>query len=1249
MRNQLIVPISVEAWVVNQKVLTADPAFPQKNFRRWSLDYNMLELYSTPMPGPFSGEDPFFQTPDQSQGVYLHWTLPKGLRHAQHDETKNAMTFPPLPNRWLITRYYGPKTKRAVNAWVIESDYFGSLATSSYPDPTRTGGTLIGRCTPLKDCKPSSPSNYLPDPLTAVSSGDIHFLAYQRYNENVFSFHDNLSENPTETLSYSITGWYATLEQDPLAAWDAEKDSFEAWIKKYQWQITAEDKSQGAHRSLYQGRVWGIAWALAGDAPVSPETPDSKNLQVAVGANGLEALAALVTQNNPGLIPPELFKALNNGLLEKLEDSDGLEDIQQHAHRSEFASHTGKFTWAVCSTGKEDSDFEASALSLSLDQAKLLDKLNSQQADLNTHQQLLTSLQWNLYALWWKRGAAKGLRHLPSDEAFAKKIKALQQQISDQTKTCQQSSKQLASTQDALTQSIQPKGLKKRMRPRFWRPQDPVILVTGVIPPKYVPDDQLLCRYNNQIITGIADDKITVTSDIVNTAVSPVDLSTLPGDIQSSLQQLLVEGCLLDPTNADSLALLASADVGKLTSIMQGHNPQFFQGQLPVHGLSAWIQPWSPLFCEWQVEWYSLAFPNWSFNQQGDHAYRLQKVPEAKVLKSQSLGGHSLMTAQVNFALKGQLKRILQQDPVLQKKFPQWKNLLQIIDDWPVVSLTLSGFHDELAQRDADMNRIPQQEDKNEQPIRQSVDDQCHSTPLPGPVPQSLQPPPSDFQAARHGQFYLTGLSILDSFGQAIDIISPDSKDQQDALNFKPILSDTLKPDVDSEKNLLTVCPQEPLRFIQLTPRIIQNTRLDVDWVSAQDDKQRLLTSCQQNPIAGWLLPNYLEQAIQVYDPQGYCLGELQKTISKKNPLVWQPYPLASKTYPDLDSIAIDYPLLGKMLLALNPSNYDELNEVLDLALSSKVAPNSQYAHYTAALIGRPIALARSRWQLQLEQPAYQDQSWRYTLKSPAPDAFSTYDFPIKLGNVQLNKDGLIGYFTDSNFNQLYSDFEPDHPSYVHSNYVFTLKPQNPDIDLPQMTTVLMEPLSAIHAYSDILPMHAHSLPGVYVKSALNHILVTFKLGPLLTTPQLNPSLPTQPTSLRLFKPSVKGQWSWYDRQLDEKGKMRWQPLSIQTADKVPKFDNTPTLITEGLLQLSQINFQSASPTLPGRESPRVTASLPFFKNPKKEHKYEQKAKPQGKEKSGPGLMSLLSSSQKTAGRSEKSISTGVQTQRTKK
>jgi hypothetical protein len=56
------------------------------------------------------------------QGVHLHWALPDALTHAMPDPHSEKLTFPPAPNRWLVSRIVIAGKTPSIVSWVVESD-----------------------------------------------------------------------------------------------------------------------------------------------------------------------------------------------------------------------------------------------------------------------------------------------------------------------------------------------------------------------------------------------------------------------------------------------------------------------------------------------------------------------------------------------------------------------------------------------------------------------------------------------------------------------------------------------------------------------------------------------------------------------------------------------------------------------------------------------------------------------------------------------------------------------------------------------------------------------------------------------------------------------------------------------------------------------------------------------------------------------------------------------------------------------
>src|SRR5215208_6167462 len=143
--QHLLVPVRVQALVIDDSVVERRAIVKENVQRRvandgkWSparLDYTALtNSLAAPGPSPFFGAtreaggrptDQLVLDPKSSalpknedRGVYLHWVLPPGLRHAYKP---NSLDFPALPDQWLIVRFCrrGAGREPTCKAWFLD-------------------------------------------------------------------------------------------------------------------------------------------------------------------------------------------------------------------------------------------------------------------------------------------------------------------------------------------------------------------------------------------------------------------------------------------------------------------------------------------------------------------------------------------------------------------------------------------------------------------------------------------------------------------------------------------------------------------------------------------------------------------------------------------------------------------------------------------------------------------------------------------------------------------------------------------------------------------------------------------------------------------------------------------------------------------------------------------------------------------------------------------------------------------------
>lgn len=1198
-QTTLLVPIEVSALVVNDEVRHG------QNFQRWSMDYTKVAMYLSPEPAPFSSNANDFGTDPTNNGVYLHWTLPQILRQGKHDTEKSTTEFPLVPNRWLVVRYSGDLDARIATAWVIESDFLDpndGTVPSINPFLAVPGGgvavTSIGRKVNLNNPQwQESGSN--PLFLTAVGPGNVTFAAYQPAVENVFSLHDPLDDvSDSATLSYLVAGWYSNENGDILNSWGTNND-FSQWLTSLEWTVNGEPDST-ANISLYHGMVYGIDWQKSGSIPASgcPTT----NISVAVGNTSVDALTAMIEevaqQNGEGnTLNPELLEAFQYGLLHVLDQPDGEEALQYQIHQSWFNGSPGGYRWEIVDAQIEHPKQKVSVPAEELArEEQWLVELNQAQRAYDGAVRSLKNAQWLFFALWWKQGSAQNLPSYPTgitadmfqqqldpqnqDGALYKLVQqiaavnALRQKIPHG-----QTPKELAQSIAVYTQTQNlpaTRELKRSTLPHFWQATDPVVLISGTNASSQLTDDEpLLCRFPDQLVTGLTYQGNALTASSLQNGIPTVDLTNIP----AIMSDLLTEFFFLDPNNATLLAAgaLQTSDpstISDLTTVMAAYSANI--GQLPAFPLNTWEQPWEPLFMMWEVYYYPIDYEtdgtvNWTF----DGSQYTWTGNGAAATTDIVLSGRIFLTPQCQFNFKSRLEQYLQNNP--DADLQALDNFISQTEQWDFLSQTLSGFKQQLILRDPlgglliDDNQVLYPPDMT---LKRLVSHQADYAPLPGTAQEiPFQGwPPSGFQQYRGGQFFFNRLMVIDTFGQALDIVTSGTGEGTNEEQFQPIIANGLVPEQ-------TVLQQEPYRFVQLPPRLLQPGRLNFEYVSSTDDSKIIDLDAGINPVCAWILPNHLDQALSCYDNQGAAIGEMHVITDdqQQQTIYWEAAPNSPcLTLPD---VVTTFPHLGQFLTALSqktPQDFYNLLQIIDETLWTIDPLGERRDTSLSVLVGRPLALVRSRLQFQLDGPAVADPSWRYTFSPQTPD-FPQYPFPIVLGNLNLRQDGLLGYFSGTNYDQFNAVYYPQDGEITQGQppYVVPISTTNCISDLSfdgqsaAFLTMLVDPRASVHATTGILPVTTLDLPTRYVDPALRAMEVIFHIGPLLSDSRVlakkSQQAENSPTTLIMPKPSEKhGTWSW----LEYAGES-WNAYDIAAADQSVRFSNVPAALRTGLLKLS--------------------------------------------------------------------------------
>jgi hypothetical protein len=637
----LLVPISVQAFLVNSKVNNGVV------FARKTNNYENLNRFLDPIPEPFKSEEN--QQSKPALGVHLHWRLPAALTHGVSAADSTSVEFPYTPNRWVVVRLDSIEDSTAsqhITAWVIESDYLDpNQGTIPFPDPfsstaTNVQNNLLGRNQLIQKWQGETGGQLF---LRATGVTDVAFTAYQPGLLNVYAFHDdttNLAENAM--LTYLVAGWYSDPSYDPLAS-KSPSD--------LNWNVLSGDSAE-PNLSVYHGLIHGLKWQTVS----IPERDDSSatSMQVAVGYSAIDALAAIIAQRVGGTNGSELetkFQAFQYNLLETLDAPDGTAQLELKIHEAWFGSSPGGTMWDIVTVSQgqvEPNPINSDALPppppLNAEQAEWLAALNQSQRRYDIAQRELTTLQYELFSLWWKQQRALRMGVPEHDEQKRyginvteilkmvtaelditqadsyvnqviqqqNKVSILKTKVPDPTslRRIEDWSKEIPGNDGSLI-------LKPNALPPFFHPADPVVLIAGTTPQSNNLDSNqsLPCRHTPATVTGVsvagvAEPVTIATGNLASTIQIPVN-SYLPVPIATAISALAVEAYFVDPNNAASiisngLALSESGMISSLKAAMEDRTAQVASIPQPLQARFAfekWKQAWSPLFLDWEITW----------------------------------------------------------------------------------------------------------------------------------------------------------------------------------------------------------------------------------------------------------------------------------------------------------------------------------------------------------------------------------------------------------------------------------------------------------------------------------------------------------------------------------------------------------------------------------------------------------------------------------------------------------------------
>ncbi|GAA2156894.1 hypothetical protein GCM10009760_58380 [Kitasatospora kazusensis] len=1118
--NTLIVPVEVAALAVNRA--TRDTATPHV-FHRWITTFKDVGQGVPAEPDPFSSPEEWTGREDRL-GVYLQWELPAALTRGRHDEEEGIGDFPLVPNRWLVVRHR--ESTRALKAWIVESDYLdpmdGSVSFQD-PDSDEPSATLIGKSHELTGPWREPVEAHAPF-LTAIGPGLLTFSVFQPYNSNVFSMHDPLLDTPEqdgpperERLSYLVAGWYAQPDSDILAG----TDDLAALLERLDWTPPVGSGS-GIRTSVYTGTVLGLDWDLTGPVPDSP-CPKPADVTAIVSNSIAEAVAELGAQSaGQGALSADeadLFRAFLLGGIDALEERDRPEaDIltDRRAHDTAFGPVHGGYRWFIGERGEETGRTTSRAARAA--EADTVADLNRRQAAHDATEADLDAARQHLYHLWW----LTHLRKKPSEftgriddeltptnpDGAAGRVVALARELAAQRAELPwgKSETDLAARIDTLYPDYGARAARRLIRvpaEDFEYSADPVLTLQGAnLHAPLTRDTALPCRTPERLVTRASG---TTTADVAATAAQ-IDLT---GHQPPCFPALLSEFLILERA-------LKSGAIRDVT------------GTLPEYGTTPWAMPWQPLFLLWKAEYFPLPLrdgdeAHWDFVDGSRYRWNGSGQPG----KSLTVYGRQMLAPTAGHIVDGTLQsyaRVRDQLPA-----DAVRRVRSQAREADYLSQALDGFGAAIAQRQPLAGLQPPADDE----LADLIGNGDYPPPEPGEFPGKWgdEWPASTFQELRAGQLAFLNLAVVDRFGRSVNLITS-----------QPQMPDTMRPahpvsDYDSD------------RLVELGPRLLQPARLRFDFLAAKTDDDTDLTP-GANPVCAWLLHNRLDKSLVVYAPDGAALGELRVTLNAggQREVSWGALPGSDVSFRQLEDLAPHAHRLLNAVRTRGPGTFDAFRATLDKTLET-IDPDGPADPGLGFLLGRPLALVRTRLTMNLRGPLRTDVGWQTLFDTTSTSELPTYPWAIRLGEAQQSDDGLVGYVLDDDYEHFETVITPTADS---SDYLRPIG-DNPSLELDfgshntAVATVLLDPRAAVHATTDILATKRVFVPQEFTDQAIARMSVNFRTGPLLaaTTALRGDQGESEETVLMPTPAGVLGTWTWTENRAGD-----WQKLPILSQDQ---------------------------------------------------------------------------------------------------
>lgn len=1100
--NVLCVPIFTQALLVGS---------PTSKAKFSNINDNFALIENNPLGDKVQGD--IFATSDTiSAGIHLNWLLPHSLRKGIQKNQNEEPVYPKVPNRWVVTRLWSSlHADTAVNMkqWIVESNVLleecdkeshnQQSLTFPYKEDPLTPYRFLGRSYAVGTAVEKA-NEYVED-LTALGYGDPLFPVMYPYHRNVFGFYDNLvlddgTKLENASINYVVRGYYA--DQNLLL------DSVDECIDRFGW-LAPKDAVFPATIVLH-GLLESIKW-INFDTDYSESTYNKLTQpKIAVGNTSAEALAAISNQSIPN--SEDLFTILLHNQIYDWTQINGVLN-------SEYKKHELRFEKSI-----EQKRYELKGLLAVSDQKDLSQNeqhlFRALQHHHNELKQLffkLEDIRKNLYINWNKymltilnKVIIKPVdreklieRYRLDIEASFSDIDAIIESFHHVEQVWKQTETEL---KDKLSDQYE---IFQTVSDHYYEPNEPVVLLKNVSKgaqfktlQTFQDEDRLKTRVLSDVLTAI-DFRIKY-KDIDYTF--PIDLSSIIPSIDKNTLYLdiLLEALLFSSLSIHAITqfVIAELNLSDISpTVYQSIKDQVTAFHLTIRQsctenelnypapttFTSYEYPWNPLVLACEVAFYPdehlldeyPSLDNWKLSYI-DYEYIGEMYTSSnKAIITSKIITTPLITDHLQFMIKTQLG-----DDTLDH--------LGEINDLNIISQSINSFNEIFLMNELSIRFPPFVINEGDPRLAEKVAKQLDHFHYRRPLFNEFYSP------IRAGFMRLDELRLIDTYGQCFDI----------DIN-KVAIAENMYCKKFAEANL-----------IMMPPRFIQPTKLDINWLDAITG-EHCNFNLSDSPVCGWIIPNYLDQSLLIYDKNGEMLGSLVVTGFEDEKIQWRNRPGSSEhsqKYFGVHAEALPAEMdkeMKKFIQEILRRNIESKEDVLTPLLKIMDKANGYEHPYEAVessglslFIGQPLVLTRAHIALQQAGDMSAYISIDHNIKKPnpiKPSPVKHFNMPLIIGENSHLNDGTVGFFINNEkdtYSTLHICVEEDNltSDYFNSNNQVLLQVE--EVSEGCTISILSNPLSSVHFISGMLPIYDVSLPQQLVEKQLNKLYLTFFAGPLL-------------------------------------------------------------------------------------------------------------------------------------------------------